>query len=86
MALRLSKKGNETIRRRVLRATKRNCASASIVTNLLPSLPLVYVTDSRDNNVAQCIPVIKSSCPTVAISSLDKDPKGITGFLGSPGN
>ena len=60
--------------------------NASAVTNLPPPLPLVYVTNSRDNNVAQCIPIGASSCPTVTISSPDKDPTGITGFLGSPGN
>jgi len=48
--------------------------------------PLVYVTNSRDNNVAQCIPIYAPRCPTVAIASQDKDPHGITGFLGSPGN
>lgn len=48
--------------------------------------PLVYVTNSLDNNVAQCVPSTAPSCPTVAISTDDKKPQGITGFLGSPGN
>jgi hypothetical protein len=47
--------------------------------------PLVYVTNSRDNNVAQCVPSTAPSCSTVAISTQDTRPAGITGFLGSPG-
>jgi 6-phosphogluconolactonase (cycloisomerase 2 family) len=47
--------------------------------------PLVYVTNSRDNNVAQCIPSAAPLCPTVPIVSTDKTPTGITGFLGAAG-
>jgi hypothetical protein len=67
------------------RGPGRVLALASTVQNGPPTPLLVYVTNSRDNNVAQCLPSTAPLCPTLAISSQDKNPTGITGFLGSPG-
>jgi hypothetical protein len=46
---------------------------------------LLYVTNSHDNNVAECgPPSTPGNCLTVTIAP-NKNPTGITGFLGSPG-